>query len=132
MNAPTDEIVQQLRDLYSTHPVVMKAATEIEQLRALARVTSTGESEPLNFSDLRAALRSISEAVGDGYLVSCWWDGLLLRVSIGRRVNEPETYRKPWVMTLDSEADYSMDSARLVADFAHGALVWFGTENVSA
>lgn len=80
----------------------------------------------MNFADMRASLQAISEVVGEGYLVSCSWDGSLLRVSIGRCA-DPHEWRKPWVMTLDSEADYSTDPAKLIADFAHGAKVWFGS-----
>lgn len=81
----------------------------------------------MNFSAMRAALRTISEAVGEGYLVSCAWDGSLMRVAIGRVADGPDSWRKPWVMTFDSEADYSSDPAKLIADLAHGAKAWFGS-----
>jgi hypothetical protein len=79
---------------------------------------------PLNFSDMRAALQTISDAVGEGYLVSCSWDGSLMRVTIGRCANTSE-WRQPWVMTFDSEDDYSIDPAKLIADLAHGAKAYF-------
>jgi hypothetical protein len=84
--------------------------------------------EPL----LRAALGVISEAVGDGYLVSCSWDGLLMRVAIGRRADNPDDWRKPWVMTFDTEADYSIDSTKLIADLVDGAKAWFGASKEQA
>lgn len=81
----------------------------------------------LNFSDMRVALQTISEAMGKGYLVSCSWDGSLMRIAIGRRAEPPAEWRKPWVMTFDNEADYSIDPAKLIADLANGALIWFGS-----
>lgn len=84
------------------------------------------------FSDMRAALRTISGVVGEEYLVSCSWDGALMRVTIGRRADAPNSWRKPWVMTLDSEDDYSIDPAKLVTDLAHGAKAWFGLSKEQA
>lgn len=86
----------------------------------------------VNFSDMRTALRTISEALGDGYLVSCSWNGSLMRVAIGRVADDPNSWRKPWVMTFDSEADYSSDPAELIANLVHGAKVWFGSSKEQA
>lgn len=82
---------------------------------------------PVNFADMREVLRTISAAVGPGYLVSCAWDGQLMRVSVGRRSDDPAEWRKPWVTTFDSEADYSLDPAKIIDELAHGAKAWFGT-----
>jgi hypothetical protein len=86
----------------------------------------------IDFSQMRSALASISSAVGDGYLVSCAWDGNLMRVCVGKAENDPAEWRKPWVMTFDSEEDYSADASGLVQQLAHGAKAWFGSEKDKA
>lgn len=44
------DIVQQLRDLYPTHPVVMEAAAEIERLREL--LSESDADEPLTMGGI--------------------------------------------------------------------------------
>lgn len=78
----------------------------------------------MNFAEMRAALQAISAEVGEGYLVSCSWDGSFLQVTVGRRA-EGMNWRKPWVMTFDSEDDYLIAPEKLIADLARGAKVWF-------
>lgn len=82
---------------------------------------------------MRAALQRISRAVGDGYLVSCSWNGSLMSVTIGRScAYSPETWRKPWVMSFDRESDYMLDPDALIAELAHGAKAWFGSSKDQA
>lgn len=86
----------------------------------------------VNFAAFRAMLKAIGDHLGEGFLVSCSWDGQLLRVAVGRRSDSPDAWRKPWVMTFDEETDYAADPAKLVSELTSGARAWFGASKAEA
>jgi hypothetical protein len=78
----------------------------------------------IDFAAMRRALMEINDLIGDGYLIACSWNGKFMHVSIGKAPGD----RRPWVMTLDSEEDYALNSDMLLREFVDGAKRWFREE----
>jgi hypothetical protein len=81
-------------------------------------------ADEIDLTAMRAQLTAISKRVGDGFLISCAWDGEVMRVSAGKVPGD----RRPWVMTMDCESDYQIDHEWLIAEFASGVRQWFAGE----
>ena len=77
----------------------------------------------MTFIELRTLLRRIRDDFGPCFSVSASLVGDTLTVSIAR----PETGLRPYALTFDDEADYSLDRDKLIADFIGHARAYFGT-----
>lgn len=68
---------------------------------------------PQIFTEMRSRLREISAAMDGDYLVSASLRGDVLMVSVGRE-ERLGNWKKPYVLTFDSEDDYSLDPQMLI------------------
>ncbi len=73
---------------------------------------------------IRIQLMAINERLGDGWVISASWDGKALSL-MARPKNVPAPFKRPWVMTMESEDDYALDPSKLIERFAAGAKQWF-------
>jgi hypothetical protein len=78
------------------------------------------------FDDTRKLLQRIRRTVGDQGLVALAWDGDVLKLSMAR----PETGKKMFIATFDSEDDFIMRADDLIGQFVAQATSHFMMDEV--